>query len=518
MKSKVKRVLVFSVLIIIGLIVRLAFALNLGSIDGDTAVFGLMAKHILELKEFPAYMVLLHYGGTLASYVGAVFFKFFGVSTVVFNLVGALFSFLWVILILFTAKELLGRFGVVVALLSATLPFYGFLRYSLLTGSYGEAVFFMLLALFVLIKWAGNGYKNETTVPMLLGFCCSIAFWITLGAAPALLTTVTIMLLHYRKKLFFKVALFFLAGFLIGYIPAIVHSLQYPSATSFRIAGKALDIDRSALLVPNPAYIVFQRILLKILIIPEAFFRMPSLIASLIGLPAAALFIISMVFVIKDHGFRRAADRDMWCMMCIYIYWSVIFHALLVQVPRERYMAPLCTTFPLFIGYLISRFRPRFRSLGIALLSMVILYNCYTIARSFPDKNANRYTALAGRLVAKSLHYGFSDYYTGYMAQFDTKEKSIISPTLFHPTFCDRWPAETKRVRSAHDFFYVIDEREDPEAALALEEKCKERGISYKKEDVEGFGIYYNFSSKIYPEELPIQKAMEKYSWFHEYD
>ena len=95
------------------------------------------------------------------------------------------------------------------------------------------------------------------------------------------------------------------------------------------------------------------------------------------------------------------------------------------------------------------------------------------------------------------------------MAQFETKEKSIISPTLFHPTFCDRWPEETKRVRGAHDIFYVIDKHTDTEAALALEEKCKERGITYKKEDVKGFGIYYDFSSKIYPEEIRLA---------HEYD
>ncbi|MCX5667896.1 MAG: glycosyltransferase family 39 protein [Candidatus Omnitrophica bacterium] len=509
-KSRVKYALVFSVLIGIGLIVRLAFALNMGSVDGDVAVFGLMAKHILEMKEFPAYLVLMHYAGSMVSYVGAVFFKFFGVSPTVFNLVGALFSFSWVILILFMAKELLGRFGVVVALLSAALPFYGFLRYSLLTGQYGDSVFFMLLALFVLIKWAKSGYKNATAAPMLLGFCCGVVFWITPAAAPVLLTTAVVMLSHYRKRPFFKVALFFLAGFLIGYVPAIAHNLQYPSATLFRMAGKALDLDRSVLSAPNPADIVFQRILLKISIIPGSFFKMPNLIATLIGVPAAALFIISMVFVIKDHGFRRDAGRDMWYVMCIYVYWCVIFHIILVQIPKDRYMAPLCTVFPLFIGYLVSRFRPRFRSLGIALLSAVILYNCCTIARSFPDRNANRYTALAGRLVAKGLHYGFSDYYTGYITQFETKEKIAISPTLFHPTFCDRWPAETKRIRSAREVFYVIDKHRYPEAALALEEKCEERGISYKKEDIEGFGLYYDFSSKIYPEDLPIKKAMEK--------
>ena len=111
---------------------------------------------------------------------------------------------------------------------------------------------------------------------------------------------------------------------------------------------------------------------------------------------------------------------------------------------------------------------------------------------------------------AKGLRYGFSDYYTGYIAQFETKEKSIISPTLFHPTFCDRWPENTKRVRDARETFYIIDESACPEVALTLEKKCKERGITYKKENVKGFGVYYGFSSKIYPEELSLKTINEE--------
>jgi len=235
-----------------------------------------------------------------------------------------------------------------------------------------------------------------------------------------------------------------------------------------------------------------------------------ALSAALIGLPAALLLIVSAVFIVKYHGFVRDAGRDMWHIMCIYVWWAIIFHIILVQAPREIYMAPLCIAFPIFIGYLVSRFRMRFRSLGIALISIVILYNCYTIVCHFPDKNANRYSALADFLVSKRLHYGFSDYYTGYIAQFETKEKSIISPTLFHPTFCDRWPEDTKQVRNAHDTFYVIDKCEYPEAVLALEEKCKERGMIYKKEDVKGLEVYYDFSSKIYPEEFSNKPVKEE--------
>jgi hypothetical protein len=505
-KSEVKLLPVFLVVIGIGLILRFALAFNLGSVDGDTAFFGLMAKHIMELKEFPAYMVLLHYAGTIASYTGAVFFKFFGVSSTVYNLVGAIFSSLWVILIFIMSKELLGRFGVFAALLSAVLPFYGFLYYLALTSQFGESVFFITLTLFVLIKWAKGGYANDTGVPALLGLCCGVTLWTTPGAVPALLTIATVALSRFRKRPFFKVALLLLAGFLIGYAPAIAHNINYPFASFYMMAGRIFDVDRSILSAADPAGMIFQKTILKILAIPGSFFKMPGLVASMIGIPAAALFIVSAFFVMKDHGFKRGPDNDIWRMLLLYICWSVVFQIALVQAPRYRYVAPLCAVFPVFIGYLVSRFRPRLRVLGVVLLSIVILYNGRTIACSFPAKNTNIYAALAEHLTAKGLRYGFSDYYTGYITQFETKEKIIISPTLFHPTFCDRWPEQTKLVRSAPEVFYLINKRENSGMALTLEEKCRQKRVSYRKEDVEGFGVYYDFSSKIYPEELSARK------------
>jgi hypothetical protein len=222
----------------------------------------------------------------------------------------------------------------------------------------------------------------------------------------------------------------------------------------------------------------------------------------MIGIPCAALFAGSALLVFKEHSLRKTPLKDAWGALCLYTLWAVLFYIVLIQEDRDRYMASLCMISPLFIGYLFSRINMRSRFLAIALLTALLAYNCYTIAYSFPSKGANRYYALAEKLVSAGLRYGFSDYETAYIAQFATKEKSVISPTLFHPTFSDRWPADTKLARNSPEAFYVIDKYQYPEAAWIMDAVCKKRGIRFTKEDVGGFEIYYGLSSKLYPEEL----------------
>jgi hypothetical protein len=82
--------------ILLGIVARIAFLFPPGIPDGDCAVFALMAKHIVELKEFPIYVPLAHYNGTLVSYIGAFFFLVFGVSSLSFSLAGLVFTLLWI--------------------------------------------------------------------------------------------------------------------------------------------------------------------------------------------------------------------------------------------------------------------------------------------------------------------------------------------------------------------------------------------------------------------------------------
>lgn len=489
--------------LIAGLAVRIVYAMRIGYLGGgDTASYGLMAKHILEAKDLPVYVPMAHYSGSAASYLMAAVFKLFGVSLAAVNFTAVIFSFLWMVVIFLIARELLDLTGVIAALILAALPFHKFLvDYSLTVGNRADSYLFASLALLIFIKWIRGGYEYSRAILISLGLSSGLALWTTPNAVPLLLTIITAVIFCGRKNLF-KKALFVLFGFVAGYAPALIYNFQNPGATFFRMAGRVLALDRGALSAPDLTRVIAERLLWRASEIPAAIMRVPYLVAALIGIPGAVLFAGSVLLALKERGLKREPLKDAWGVLCLYVLWAVLFYAVLIQEDRYRYISSLCMVSPLFAGYLFSRIGMRSRPLMIALLSALLAYNCYIIVYSFPSRGVDRYSELADRLSSTGLRYGFSDYDTAYIAQLATQETSVISPTLFHPTFSDRWPADTERVRSAPDVFYIVDIYKDPEAAPAIEKACTIRGIHFRKESVRGFEIYHGFSSKIYPEEI----------------
>jgi len=65
----------FIFMIVAGVALRILMVLQTVQLDGDSAVFALMAKYIYELKEFPIFIWNAHYAGALPSYLGAFLFK-----------------------------------------------------------------------------------------------------------------------------------------------------------------------------------------------------------------------------------------------------------------------------------------------------------------------------------------------------------------------------------------------------------------------------------------------------------
>jgi len=106
----------------VGLLARALELRHSDSFDGDGAVYLLMAKHIAELKEFPLYMWLNHYGGTLSEYLAAACFRGFGVSLWAGRLPGLVWSCALAALCYELARRLFGSRAAAVALALALNP------------------------------------------------------------------------------------------------------------------------------------------------------------------------------------------------------------------------------------------------------------------------------------------------------------------------------------------------------------------------------------------------------------
>lgn len=511
-RGRLINILFFSILIITGALVRILYILPPMTLIGDTAVFGLMAKHIYEFKEFPIYMWHAHYSGALASYIGAILFTLFGISSAIFSVVAVIFSCLWVLTAFFLAKEIIGYPGCVYSLILVLLPPFHILSFSLCIGSINpETLIFGSLSLLLLIKSRKKDYRDKHIFYLLFGFFSGIGLWLTPAMAPFLLTIMTVFVIDDKKTIFRARFLVWIIGFLLGYLPAIIYNFQYPWATLFRLAGRILDIDRSVLSSPDLKAIIMERILWRIKTIPVFLAHIPSMLFSLLGIINAAIFFIAIyrIFKKKFLCFSTNKETAQINILIIYIFWFVIFCLLLVGKEAIRYMVPLYVVLPIVVGRLLSDIKIKSRVISLVLLCAMLCYNAYGNTYGYLNREVHHYPELAKRLMSKNLLYGYSDYWTAYPVIFESNEKVLLSPTLFHPTFSDRRPEYTVKVRDAKNIAFILDRNTHYQAIIEIEKQLKNLHINYVKDTFKEFVIYYNFSQPIYPEKLNLDIQWE---------
>ncbi len=510
-KPKGKETILFFVIFAVGIAIRVLYILPPVTVDGDAAVFGLMAKRISEFKEFPIYMWSAHYAGTLSSYIGAVLFRLFGISSFIYNCVGVFFSCLWAFYTYILAKRVLDYHGYLASAIVVLFPPSYVLSLSLFTGgTQSETLLFSSILFLLLVGWNNDKYHNVKGFFLFLGFLSGFGLWLSPGILPCLFTLITVLLLKDRKCLFQYIYLFII-GFLIGYSPGIAYNIQYPGAAFYRFSGRILHLDRSVLSSPNLTKIIVERVLWRISTIPGSLAAIPPMFLSLAGLPNLLIFVAAIFWSYKKKAFFSLQNRKIENMniFMIYVICFIIFYATFVGERTARYILPLYIVFPIFIGKLLSDIKARSTLLYVMVLCTILSYNGYNLSQSLLNKKACHYPQLAEWLLSKNFAFGYSDYWTAYPLIFESKEQVIISPTLFHPTFSDRKLEYTAKVRSEGNTVYIVRQDMYPQAVTEMEKRLGKLGINYKKDIFEEFVVYNNFSRKIYPEELNLTTLVQ---------
>lgn len=490
--SKIRNILFFLALAIIGLTIRILYILPPATLDGDSAIFALMAKHISELKEFPIYMWRAHYGGTLSCYVGAALFRLFGVSSATFSAVGVLFSCLWVLFTFIFARKILDYSGSFYASMLALLPPSYVLLFSLRpVGVYIEALIFGSLSLILLITWINKSYHNQTIFYLAFGLVLGIGLWLTPFFLPFLFTIITVFIIKDKRIFLSNRFLFFVIGLMIGYMPAIIYNFQYPLASFFRIGGRILDLDRSILSSPDLKGIIARKILWRISTIPTSLVRIPILFLSLTGVINTGIFFIAIFWIFKKDFMNFLKNKKMGNMniLIIYVFWFIVFYSTLVGENATRYIVPLYAAFPLLVGKLLSDIRIKSNVISLILLGAMLFYNGYSNVHAFLNKKVYHFPELAKWLESKKFLYGYSDWRIAYPVIFESNEKVLISPTLFHPTFSDRRPEYTMKVRNVQDTVFILHRDRNFQAIIDIEKRLSELNVSYKKDIFKEFNV-----------------------------
>jgi len=530
----------FIVILAAGILVRVIFVLYY-PMCFDEAFFGLTAKHISEFKEFPIFLSKAHYGGVLSCYIGAVLFKLFGVSLILFRSIVLLVY--WPLFAIFSylfCRVFRGRaHGLLVLLFACLTPplITGLTSFN--PGIYPETLAVNGILFFLTAKWLkANDRRRENKILFLMAFFAGFGSWLTPGTSYFLF--MMFILLWLKDKKFY--ISFRFAGvivfFCLGFLPAIIYNIQYPGASLFRFAGRILHLERSALASPGLVNTVVAQIIWRLSAIPACFsgmlgliFKMASEISLFTG-PVKFLVSLAGLFYFCALGlalFNRrkilagilrkktpvnALDGADICLIYLFCF-SVLFSAVVcdpLNIGLDRYVAPLYIIFLYLLADLFIWVKKYGKSLFlfsiILLVSINILANAQKLKNSFSESPGN-YKKLEKFLLAQRLLYGYSDNDVAHSLNFISNEELIFSPLLI-TQFEERYPRYSEIVNTKDNLSYIFNALKHSHARRFFEDFLNHNNIAFKRENIYPFAVYYGLSRVIRPRDVVFPRAIKE--------
>jgi len=515
------------------LILLVALSLRLGLlfsgqryVDGDDAVVGMMAKHILTRGERPLFYYGQPYGGghVIEAYLASLLYLLFGFSSIPLKLVPLIFS-LGVITLTYLLLERF--FNERVAILSGLLLAVSspFIKSSLKVNGYIETIFFCLLSLFLFLSIYFENERDYGRIA-LFGLVCGLSYYLFDFALLYLLTCLLFFFVRDKRCFFRKSFLIFLFPFLLGVSPLIWinlktnflqvrHLIHGPpllfegpkeasKAFPFLANLKGLFIhDLPAFLGPEAVHLFVKKISLFSWIHYFIFlFSLTFLIAKTRGSLKNLFFSL-----LPGRRFSLNFKREVW-FICYFLIFIILYSLSPFAGGCPRFLLPLYPFIPISIAFFLNwlwerkRIQKAISSLLLVLLLFVDLGYDISLAKS--DEVIDGRTRTSGKIASRivkflndqDIKYIYTTYFLKWRIIFESNERIIASH--YHHGTLHRYPLYERIVARAENFAYVFH-LQDPSCEF-LEDYLKENSIDYKKETINGVAIYYNFSEEVRPD------------------
>lgn len=414
--------------------------------NADEAVFGVMAKYILEGKEFPLFLWGNHYAGTISSYLIAFLFKIFGFNPAFLKIVALFWEacgvFFFSLLFNYPFRILLP-----LLLILPHSPTY-------LLISYIEC-FAIGACVFYLNKLVSEKDKSFLYL-FLIGFLNGFGVYHQPIYIPFFITSL-ILLFRYKVLGYFKKRIAFELGFLFGFSPFILYNLQNSFASIRRLGGMFLGFSHST---------------------TELF----GDIINTFGFPLTLLVILSFVMLIR----RFRYEKDFLVDVAVIFFVVSLFFLALVKFSKPRYTFPFIYASFLVVGTFVWFIKEKYRWLVSSLLVFNSIYKFATFHLSFKSPSYNEVVDL---LRSHKIKYGYSDYWTAYPITFLTNEDIIISPRLNDKSgFYDRTPHYYDKVKESERKCFIFSDRMEIEYKRFMD-KLSLKKIAYEEYSIKDYKI-----------------------------
>jgi len=195
---------------------------GLGRLDGDEAVWGLMARHVLD-GEFPAFFWGQAYGGTLETFLTAPALALFPSSVVALRTISVLLTLVAVYLVWRVGRRTIGEpAATAAAVLFWIWPSYSIWKSIRAHGFYGSGLVLCLLLLLLALRIAERRSRPDA---VLLGLVLGVAGWQTGQIAP--IAVGSLAWLVWRRPSCLRDLPYVLAAAVVGFAPWIVSNLRH---------------------------------------------------------------------------------------------------------------------------------------------------------------------------------------------------------------------------------------------------------------------------------------------------
>ena len=209
--------------VVAGVVLRVAvYRSSLGVLDGDEAVWGLMARHLLD-GEFPTFFWGQGYGGTLEVFPTALLFALFGTSTIAMRLVPVVLTAVAAVLVWRVGRRTVGEPAArVAAVLLWVWPPYLVWKSERAHGFYGSGLVLVCLVLLLAVRLAERRSRVDAA---LLGLVLGLGWWQTPQIVPIALPAIAWLL--WRRPAVLRDAWLALPAAVAGALPWLVSNLSH---------------------------------------------------------------------------------------------------------------------------------------------------------------------------------------------------------------------------------------------------------------------------------------------------
>jgi len=486
-------------------------------LESDEAIFLLMARHILN-GERPLFFYGEAYGGTIDSYVIALFFRLFGQAVAWGRLVQSLEYMIGMAFTYLLARRLMpgARLGPLVVLWLMAIP-------PLLMSTWTSPVLHYAIAICLssILLYLGHRLLWEDADRpwhwAIFGAVAGLSFWTFSILIVTLLPLFVFFLWRLRWKRW--------PGYLLGGVAFFVFSGPWWMQAMAGLQVILLQDPLVKILPYSTRLLAFVVLTLPALIgfrEPwSPYTNWPVLVPAAI----TAFYLMAILYSVRrirrvDPAAPRVEPVGFGLLGAQALTWIVFYFGTRFSLDSTgRYIIILYSTLFIAAGLLLERIGRWRMSVAIGLLGALLVFNLGTHIRAVntvppgitaqmnPDLNFGNASdqALIDFLAAHGGR-GYSHHWISYKIAYLSGEQVILASHLPHRTDLgwnprdDRYASYATTVAASPDRMYVT--HREPNLEDYLQSAFVKRGITYRIQDIGPYRVYYDLSAAVSPQEL----------------